>query len=326
MHIYTTMVIKSEQLVCGILLFLSLMGSSMAARAVPHDDVLEWVQKDSRRFLRANIRVSDLDRTIKFYTELFGLKVLSRKDFPEEKYSNAIVGFGPEESHFVIGLTCHHNTTDKLDIGTAFSHFGIATQDIYNTVEKVRASGGVITREPGPLVEGGDTVYAFMNDPDGYSFELLQRPPTPEPLSHICLNVIDLNRSIEFYNKSLGMNLLLKFDVPQEQYTVGMVGYGSNLTQTVVIELKYNYNVTAYRRGNGYAQVAIGTDDVYKSAAAAKLVTKEVGGKIIRPPGPIPKIHTKITAFLDTDGFETVLVDNEDYLKRIEERAVKQNP
>ncbi|KAB2605990.1 lactoylglutathione lyase [Pyrus ussuriensis x Pyrus communis] len=295
------------------------------SRAVPHDDVLEWVQKDSRRFLRANIRVSDLDRTIKFYTELFGLKVLSRKDFPEEKYSNAIVGFGPEESHFVIGLTWHHNATDKLDIGTAFSHFGIATQDIYNTVEKVRASGGEITREPGPLV-GGGTVYAFMNDPDGYSFELLQRPPTPEPLSHICLNVNDINRSIEFYNKSLGMNLLLKFDVPQEQYTVGMVGYGSNLTQTVVIELKYNYNVTAYRRGNGYAQVAIGTDDVYKSAAAAKLVIQEVGGKIIRPPGPIPKIHTKITAFLDTDGFETVLVDNEDYLKRIEERAVKQNP
>ncbi|RXI03476.1 hypothetical protein DVH24_004128 [Malus domestica] len=301
------MVIKYEQLVCAILLFLSLF----VARAVPHDDVLEWIQKDNHRFLRANIRVGDLDRTIKFYTEFFGMKVLSRKDFPAEKYSNAIVGFGPEESQFVIGLTDHHNAEDELDIGTAFSHFGFSTQDIYNTVEKVRASGGVITRESGPLVEGGEgTVFAFMNDPDGYSFELLQRPPTPQPLSHICLNVLDLDRSIEFYNK----------------YTVGMVGYGSNLTQTVVIELKYNYNVTAYRRGNGYAQVAIGTNDVYKSAAAVRRVTKEVGGEIIIPPGPIPKIDAKITALLDTDGFQTVLVDNEDYLKRIEEREMKQNP
>ncbi|KAM2960858.1 hypothetical protein FF1_030503 [Malus domestica] len=317
------MVIKYEQLVCAILLFLSLF----VARAVPHDDVLEWIQKDNHRFLRANIRVGDLDRTIKFYTEFFGMKVLSRKDFPAEKYSNAIVGFGPEESQFVIGLTDHHNAEDELDIGTAFSHFGFSTQDIYNTVEKVRASGGVITRESGPLVEGGEgTVFAFMNDPDGYSFELLQRPPTPQPLSHICLNVLDLDRSIEFYNKSLGMNLLQTFDFPQERYTVGMVGYGSNLTQTVVIELKYNYNVTAYRRGNGYAQVAIGTNDVYKSAAAVRRVTKEVGGEIIIPPGPIPKIDTKITALLDTDGFQTVLVDNEDYLKRIDEREMKQNP
>ncbi|KAI5333763.1 hypothetical protein L3X38_023895 [Prunus dulcis] len=293
----------------------------MEARTALHEDVLEWVKKDSRRFLRVNIKVDDLDYTIKFYTEFLGMKVLSRKHFPEEKYSNAVVGFGPQETHFVIGLTSHHNEADKLEVGTTFNHFGIATQDIYNIVEKIRANGGVITREPGPIATGGTSIFAFVKDPNGYTFELLQRPPTPEPLCQICLNVFDMDRSIEFYSKSLGMNLLLpKFNATEEQYTLAMLGYGSNFTETTIIELKYNYNVTQYTRGNGYAQVAIGTNDVYKSAAAVELVTKELGGKIIRPPGPIPKIKTKITAFLDTDGFQTVLVDNQDYLKELKKQ------
>ncbi|CAB4277860.1 unnamed protein product [Prunus armeniaca] len=307
----------------------------MEARTALHEDVLEWVKKDSRRFLRVNIKVDDLDYTIKyalnkatystlfvliiltgFYTEFLGMKVLSREHFPEENYSNAVVGFGPQETHFVIGLTSHQNEADKLEVGTTFNHFGIATQDIYNIVEKIRANGGVITREPGPIATGG-TIFAFVKDPNGYTFELLLRPPTPA-LCQICLNVFDMDRSIEFYNKSLGMNLLLpKFNATEEQYTLAMLGYGSNFTETTIIELKYNYNVTQYTRGNGYAQVAIGTNDVYKSAAAVELVTKEVGGKIIRPPGPIPQIKTKITAFLDTDGFQTVLVDNQDYLKEL---------
>ncbi|XP_008226879.1 PREDICTED: putative lactoylglutathione lyase isoform X2 [Prunus mume] len=280
------------------------IGSSIAAHTVPREDGLEWVKKDSRRFLRANIRVSDLDHTIKFYTEFFGMKVLSRKDFPEEKYSNAVVGFGPQETNFVLGLTSYHNAMDNLDVGTAFDHFGITTQDIYNTVEKIRANGGVITREPRPLTEGGTSIFAFVKDPNGYSFELIQRPPTPEPLCQICINVFDIDRSIEFYNK----------------YTIAMLGYGSNFTETTIIELKYNYNVTQCTRGNGYAQVAIGTNDVYKSAAAVELVTKELGGKLIRPPGPIPKTKTKITASLDTDGFQTVLVDNQDYLKELKKQ------
>ncbi|PRQ31884.1 putative lactoylglutathione lyase [Rosa chinensis] len=240
--------VKNQQLVYScILLFICLIDLSNAARSNPPDDVLEWVQKDDRRFLRANIR-------------------------------------------------------------------------IYTMVEKIRAAGGVITREPGPVAPGGTTIYAFVNDPDGYSFELFRRPPTPEPLNHICLNVVDIDRSIDFYQKALGMNLLVpKYNNAQEQYTVAMVGYGSNYTQTTVIELQYNYNVTDYTKGNGYAQVAIGTDDVYKSAAVVEQVIQELGGKIIQPPGPIPFIKTKITAFLDSDGFETVLVDNQDYLKYLKE-------
>ncbi|XP_050371724.1 lactoylglutathione lyase GLX1-like [Argentina anserina] len=301
----------------------------MAALNTPHEDVLEWAQKDNRRFLRANIRVGDLDRTIKFYTEFFGMKVLSREDFPEEKKSTAVVAYGPEETHFVLGLTHHHDAVEKLDIGTAFNHFGLATQDVYGTVERIRAAAGVITREPGPIAEGGRTIFAFVNDPDGYSFELILRPPTPEPLCQICVNVTDIDRSIEFYQKALGMNLLLqKYDAPQFQYTIAMVGYGSDFTKTTIIELKYNYNVIEYTKGNGYAMLAIGTDDVYKSGEAVELVNKKLGGEIIRPPAVNPKTNTKITCFLDSDGFETVLVDNQDYAdfnKKIEGWVMKRN-
>ncbi|XP_056172944.1 lactoylglutathione lyase-like [Syzygium oleosum] len=131
------------------------------------------------------------------------------------------------------------------------------------------------------------------------------------------LQVTDLDRATSFYEKALGMNILLKYDSPQDQFAIAMVGYGTDYTQTVVIELRYNYNVTEYTAGNAYVHAAIGTNDVYKNAAAVALVTQELGGKIIRPPGPNPVTNTKMTSFLDPDGRKTVLVDNEDYLKEI---------
>ncbi|KAA8526989.1 hypothetical protein F0562_008782 [Nyssa sinensis] len=243
------------------------------AKAVPVDDALEWPQKDKRRFLHAAYRVSNLDRTIKFYTQCFGMQLLRKRDFPEEKYSNAVLGFGPEDSHFVVVLT-HNHGGDKFDIGTGFGHFGIATQDIYEMVEVIRARGGVITREPGPI-EGGQT--------------------------------------------ALGMKLLLKYDNPQEKFSMAMVGYGE-LSQTTIIELKYNYGVAEYTKGNGYVEVAISTEDVCKSAETVELVIEELGGKITQPPCSIPGINTKITSFLDPDGWKTVLVDNEDFLKELQKK------
>ncbi len=89
------------------------------------------------------------------------------------------------------------------------------------------------------------------------------------------------------------------------QYTIAMMGYASE-EETTVLELTYNYGVTEYTRGNAYAQVAISTDDVYKSAEAVRVTTQEHGGKITREPGPIPGINTKITSFLDPDGWKVV--------------------
>ncbi|CAN4096332.1 unnamed protein product [Withania somnifera] len=282
-----------------------------ASTAATQENVLEWVKQDKRRMLHVVYRVGDLDRTIKFYTECLGMKLLRKRDIPEERYTNAFLGYGPEDSHFVIELTYNYGV-DKYDIGSAFGHFGISVEDVSKTVELIKAKGGKVTREPG-AVKGGKTVIAFIEDPDGYKFELLERGPTPEPLCQVMLRVGDLERAINFYENAYGMKLLRTRDNPEYKYTIAMLGYGPEDTNAVM-ELTYNYGVTEYDKGNAYAQIAIGTDDVYKTAEAIRLC----GGKITREPGPLPGISTKITACLDPDGWKTVFVDNIDFLKELE--------
>ncbi|VAI46741.1 unnamed protein product [Triticum turgidum subsp. durum] len=169
----------------------------------PAEVVLEWPKQDKKRMLHAVYRVGDLDRTIKCYTECFGMKLLRKRDVPEEKYTNAFLGFGPEDTNFALELTYNYGV-DKYDIGAGFGHFAIANEDVYKLAETIKSSSCCkITREPGP-VKGGSTVIAFAQDPDGYMFELIQRGPTPEPLCQVMLRVGDLDRSIMFYEKPLG--------------------------------------------------------------------------------------------------------------------------
>ncbi|KAL8489759.1 hypothetical protein ACS0TY_025588 [Phlomoides rotata] len=184
-----------------------------ASTAAMQENVLDWVKTDKRRMLHVVYRVGDLDRTIKFYSDCFGMKLLRKRDITEDRYTNAFLGYGPEEHHFVIELTYNYGV-DKYDIGSGFGHFGIAIEDVAKTVDIVKAKGGKVTREPGP-VKGGKTVIAFVEDPDGYKFELLERGPTPEPLCQVMLRVGDLDRSIEFYEKAYGMQLLRKRDNPE---------------------------------------------------------------------------------------------------------------
>ncbi|KAG9132090.1 hypothetical protein Leryth_023699 [Lithospermum erythrorhizon] len=277
-------------------------------------ELLEWPKHDKRRMLHAVYRVGNLDRTIKFYTECFGMKLLRQRDIPEEKYSNAFLGFGSEESHFVVELTYNYGV-DKYDIGTGFGHFAIATPDVYKMCEDIKAKGGEVTREAGP-VKGGTSVIAFVKDPDGYLFEIIQRESTPEPLCQVMLRVGDLERSIKFYEKALGMKVVKRTDRPEQKYTIAMLGYAEEHV-TTVLELTYNYGVTEYSKGNAYAQIAISTDDVYKSGEVVNHVIQEVGGKITRQAGPIAGLNTKIVSFTDPDGWKTVLVDNEDFLKEL---------
>ncbi|KAL6523545.1 hypothetical protein OROGR_017148 [Orobanche gracilis] len=283
--------------------------ATQASISTTQENTLDWVKKDKRRLLHVVYRVGDLDRTIKFYTECLGMKLLRKRDVPEERYTNAFLGYGPEDSHFVVELTYSKHSqlldfgVDKYDIGGAFGHFGIAVEDdVAKTVDLIKAKGGKVTREPGP-VKGGKTVIAFIEDPDGYKFELLERGPTPEPLCQVMLRVGDLDRSIEFYEKAFGMDLLRRRDNPDYKYTVAMMGFGPE-DKNAVIELTYNYGVTEYDKGNAYAQIAIGTDDVYQTAEAVRLC----GGKIAREPGPLPGINTKITACLDPDGWKMVVL------------------
>lgn len=284
---------------------------AQAGAAIAEENALEWVKNDKRRMLHVVYRVGDLDKTIKFYTECLGMKLLRKRDIPDEQYSNAFLGYGSEDSNFTVELTYNYGV-DKYDIGTGFGHFGIAVEDVAKTVELIKAKGGKVTREPGPA-NGGSTIIALIEDPDGYPFELLEKWPTPEPFSQVMLRVGDLDRAINFYKKAFGMELLRTRDNPQYQYTVAMLGYGPE-DKSPVLELTYNYGITDYDKGNGYAQIAIGTDDVYKSAEAIRLS----GGKITLEPGPLPGINTKITACLDLDGWKSVFVDNIDFLKELE--------
>ncbi|KAD4180201.1 hypothetical protein E3N88_28792 [Mikania micrantha] len=289
----------------------TIVGMAQGSTTTTQENALDWVKSDKRRMLHVVYRVGDLDRTIKFYTECLGMKLLRKRDIPEERYTNAFLGYGPEDSHFVIELTYNYGV-DKYDIGAGFGHFGIAVDDVAKTVDLIKAKGGTVTREPGP-VKGGKSIIAFIEDPDGYKFELIERGPTPEPLCQVMLRVGDLDRSIAFHEKAFGMELLRRRDNPEYKYTIAMMGYGPE-DKNAVLELTYNYGVTEYDKGNAYAQIAIGTDDVYKTAEAVKLF----GGKITREPGPLPGISTKITACLDPDGWKTVFVDNIDFLKELE--------
>nr|BAJ96149.1 predicted protein [Hordeum vulgare subsp. vulgare] len=286
--------------------------AARAGTVISPEEAVEWVKKDRRRLLHVVYRVGDLDKTIKFYTECLGMKLLRRRDIPEERYTNAFLGYGPEDSHFVVELTYNYGV-ESYDIGSGFGHFGIAVEDVEKTVELIKAKGGTVTREPGP-VKGGKSVIAFIKDPDGYKFELIERGPTPEPLCQVMLRMGDLDRAISFYEKAFGMELLRRKDNPQYKYTIAMMGYGPE-DKNAVLELTYNYGVKEYDKGNAYAQIAVGTDDVYKTAE----VVRQNGGQITREPGPLPGISTKITACIDPDGWKSVFVDNLDFLKELEE-------
>jgi len=125
------------------------------------------------RFLHTMLRVGDMDRSVKFYTEVLGMKLLRTTDRPDQKYSLAFVGYDDEDRTAVLELTYNYGV-DKYDLGTAYGHVAIAVPDAYKACEAVKARGGKVTRDAGP-VKGGTTVIAFVEDPDGYKIELIQR-------------------------------------------------------------------------------------------------------------------------------------------------------
>lgn len=125
------------------------------------------------RFLHTMLRVKDLEQSVRFYTEMLGMKELRRNDVPDGKYTLAFVGYGDEAAHTVLELTYNYGQ-DQYDMGDAFGHLAIGVPDIKATVERLRADGVKITREPGP-VKFGTTVIAFIEDPNGYKIELIER-------------------------------------------------------------------------------------------------------------------------------------------------------
>ncbi len=119
------------------------------------------------------LRVGDLQRSIDFYTRVLGMKLLRTTERPAQKYSLAFVGYGTNPDHAEIELTYNHGVPG-YELGTAYGHIALGVPDVHAACDKIRAAGGNITREPGP-VQGGSTVIAFVTDPDGYKIELIER-------------------------------------------------------------------------------------------------------------------------------------------------------
>lgn len=125
------------------------------------------------RILHTMLRVGDLDRSIAFYTDVLGMRLLRRKDYPDGEFTLAFMGYGEESEQAVIELT-HNWGVDSYDMGTGYGHIAIEVEDVYKAADAIKGRGGRILREAGPM-NAGTTIIAFVEDPDGYPIELIGR-------------------------------------------------------------------------------------------------------------------------------------------------------
>ena len=124
------------------------------------------------RMLHTMLRVGNLDKSIAFYCDILGMKLLRRKDYPGGEFTLAFVGYGEEKDNTVIELTYNWGV-EEYDLGKGYGHIALGVDDIYGTCDRIKAQGGKVSREPGPM-KHGSTVIAFVEDPDGYKIELIQ--------------------------------------------------------------------------------------------------------------------------------------------------------
>lgn len=129
------------------------------------------------RLLHTMIRVGDLQRSIDFYTQVLGMRLLRRSDYPSGRFTNAFVGYDDESRAAVLELT-HNWDTKSYDMGSGFGHVAVEVEDAYKACDEVKKRGGKVSREPGPM-KHGSTVIAFVEDPDGYKIEFVQRKAAP---------------------------------------------------------------------------------------------------------------------------------------------------
>ena len=129
------------------------------------------------RMLHTMIRVVDLEKSVAFYTDVLGMQLLRRKDYPSGRFTLAFLGYGNEKEHTVLELT-HNWDTEHYDLGNGYGHIALGVQDIQATCAGIADRGGRLVREPGPM-KHGSTVIAFLEDPDGYKVELIELPARP---------------------------------------------------------------------------------------------------------------------------------------------------
>ena len=129
------------------------------------------------RMLHTMLRVGDLEKSVAFYTDVLGMQLLRRKDYPSGRFTLAFLGYGDEKEHTVLELT-HNWDTERYDLGDGYGHIALGVQDIQATCAGIADRGGRLVREPGPM-NHGSTVIAFLEDPDGYKVELIELPARP---------------------------------------------------------------------------------------------------------------------------------------------------
>jgi lactoylglutathione lyase len=134
------------------------------------------LERQAMRILHTMIRVGDLDRSLAFYIDVLGMRLLRREDYPDGRFTLAFVGYGDEREGAVIELT-HNWDTPSYDLGKGFGHVALATDDVYATCARIKAKGGKVVREAGPMLHG-TVVIAFVEDPDGYKIELIEEKAT----------------------------------------------------------------------------------------------------------------------------------------------------
>jgi lactoylglutathione lyase len=132
------------------------------------------VESGQARFLHTMLRVMDLEKSLEFYTALLGMKLLRKRDYPTGKFTLAFVGYGDETDSTVVELTHNWDQKEPYNLGSAFGHLAIGVPDVYKTCERLAAAGVKIPRPAGPMAHGG-SVIAFIEDPDGYRIELVER-------------------------------------------------------------------------------------------------------------------------------------------------------
>ena len=124
------------------------------------------------RVMHTMLRIGNLEKSLHFYIEIMGMKLLRRKDYPEHEFTLAFVGYGDEEETAILELT-HNWDTESYDLGNAYGHIAIGVDDVYKACDKIKEMGGTVVREAGPM-QGTDAIIAFVEDPDGYKIELIQ--------------------------------------------------------------------------------------------------------------------------------------------------------
>ena len=129
------------------------------------------------RMMHTMLRVTNLDRALQFYCEVLGMKLIRRKDYADGRFTLAFVGYADEHDSTVLELT-HNWDTANYEMGAAYGHIAIGVDDVYATCDRIKARGGKVVREAGPM-KGGKTVLAFVEDPDGYKIEILHDVPNP---------------------------------------------------------------------------------------------------------------------------------------------------